>query len=174
MGFCNVLLALLSPRLYGYWHRPRKRLDPLHLIRIAVANDLTPILLVFGWFQNMTSIAGLMTWLGICVVRVHSNDPQFLKASLITGFHDTDLYPIPSWLERTRPRPQPPPVQSLPPTLRGMVRNHCDHSDPYLQWILCIPPGKLGYGGLRHELHPLDVRSDLVRRRQFRVEEQVC
>jgi amino acid permease len=31
----------------------------------------TSLFLVFGWFQNMTSIAGLLTWFGICVVRVH-------------------------------------------------------------------------------------------------------
>lgn len=33
---------------------------------------------VFGWFSNMTSIAGLMTWFGICVtyVRFHKGFKQ--------------------------------------------------------------------------------------------------
>jgi len=127
--------------------------------------------LVFGWFQNMTSIAGLMTWFGICLVRTHSDCSRALDAPLMKMFHTTDLHPIPSRLERPGPRPGPPPVQILPPTIRSMVWPRHDRSNPSLQWLLCIPPRKLGHGELRHELHTFDVRSDLVRRRKFRDEE---
>lgn len=170
MGLCNILFALLSPCVYGHQHRSRKRsVSP----DTAFANDSTLcLLLVFGWFQNMTSIAGLMTWLGICVVRV--TIPKKLNASLMMRIHDADLHPIPSRLERSRPRPEPPPIQILPSTLRGMVRHRHHRGNPFIQWLLCVPPRELGHGGFRHELHSFDVRSDLVRRREFRDEEQVC
>ena len=129
--------------------------------------------LVFGWFQNMTSIAGLLTWFGICIVRVHPDCSQAPGASMMTRFCNADLPPIPSWLESSRARPKPSPVQILPPTLRGVVWPRHNLSNPSPQWLLRIPPRELGHGGLRDELHTIDICSDIVWRREFRDEEQV-
>jgi hypothetical protein len=52
-----------------------------------------------------------------------------------------------------------------------MVWPHHDLRGPHLQWLLCIPPRKLGHSGLCHELHTIDVRSDLVLRRELLDEE---
>ncbi|KAI0801327.1 amino acid permease [Fomes fomentarius] len=41
---------------------------------------------VFGWFVNMTSIAGLMTWFGICVTYI-----RFYKGFKLQGFDRTTL-----------------------------------------------------------------------------------
>ena len=32
---------------------------------------------VFGWFANMTAVAGLMTWFGICVTYIRFYAGQF-------------------------------------------------------------------------------------------------
>ena len=54
-----------------------------------------------------------------------------------------------------------------------MVRSHRDLPDPPPQRLLRLPSGQLGHGDLHHLLHPVDVRPDLVRRREFRDEEQI-
>ncbi|KAJ6516211.1 amino acid permease [Mycena sanguinolenta] len=41
---------------------------------------------VFGWFSNMTSIAGLMTWFGICVTYI-----RFYKGMKAQGYDRTHL-----------------------------------------------------------------------------------
>ncbi|KAJ3553181.1 hypothetical protein NM688_g3751 [Phlebia brevispora] len=41
---------------------------------------------VFGWFANMTSIAGLMTWFGICFTYI-----RFYKGLKVQGFDRTKL-----------------------------------------------------------------------------------
>lgn len=41
---------------------------------------------VFGWFQNMTSVAGLMTWFGICVTYL-----RFYKGFKAQGFDRATL-----------------------------------------------------------------------------------
>ncbi|KAF7355037.1 Lysine-specific permease [Mycena sanguinolenta] len=41
---------------------------------------------VFGWFSNMTSIAGLMTWFGICVTYL-----RFYKGMKVQGYDRTQL-----------------------------------------------------------------------------------
>ena len=41
---------------------------------------------VFSWFQNMTAIAGLMTWFGICVTYI-----QFNKGFKAQGYNRKDL-----------------------------------------------------------------------------------
>ena len=121
----------------------------------------------------MTSIAGLLTWFGICIVRVHPDHSQALGASLVTRSRVADLPPVPSWLECSRARPKPSPIQITPPTLRGMVWPRHDFHNPPPQWLLCIPPRELGHSGLRDELHTIDICSDIVWRREFRDEEQV-
>ena len=71
MGLCDLLLALRSSRLYGYqlWTRERLVVPSLRETTIQKSNSAAST--VFGWLQNMTAIAGLMTWFGICVVRAH-------------------------------------------------------------------------------------------------------
>ena len=95
---------------------------------------------VFGWFQNMTANAGLMTWFGICVVRIHLHSfPAHIAPLTICGPSRTDLPPLPSWLERPRSRPEPPPIQILPPTLRRVVWPRVYLYNPHLQWIFRLP-----------------------------------
>ena len=98
-------------------------------MNVVLPNDLILSFSVFGWFQNMTSIAGMMTWFGICVVRVHSN--RLPTSMCVTnGEFLTDLSPVPSWLGGPRPSQKPPPIQVLSSTLRGMVRRGLDHRSP--------------------------------------------
>ena len=121
----------------------------------------------------MTSIAGLMTWFGICIVRILFHCFRAWSTSLTFEPSGADLPPVPGRLERSRSRPGPPPVQIFPSTLRGVVRSHHDRRDPPPQRFLRLHSGPLGHGDLYHVLHPSDVRPDLVCRREFRDEEQV-
>ena len=41
---------------------------------------------VFGWFQNMTAVAGLMTWFGIAITYI-----QFHKGFVAQGYDSRDL-----------------------------------------------------------------------------------
>src|SRR5271170_2715388 len=48
---------------------------------------------VFGWFANMTAVAGLMTWFGICVTYL-----RFYKGYTAQGL-DRRTLPYSSWLQ---------------------------------------------------------------------------
>jgi len=54
--------------------------------------------LVFNWFSNMTSIAGLLTWFGICITYL-----RFYKGMQAQGMDRTKLpyysrlQPFPAW-----------------------------------------------------------------------------
>jgi amino acid transporter len=48
---------------------------------------------VFQWFVNMTSIAGLMTWLGICITYI-----RFYQAMKVQGY-DRKTLPFTSRLQ---------------------------------------------------------------------------
>ena len=91
----------------------------------------------------MTAIAGLMTWFGICVVRIHFF-PLLLRLEYAVDTVpslDVDLHPVPSWLEGSRSRSKPPPIQIPPPTLRGMVWSRRDRPNRPPQWLFRLPSG---------------------------------
>lgn len=64
----------------------------------------------------MTSIAGLMTWFGISVVRI---TPHYIEPHA----EDTkDLHPIPRWVAKTRTGPQKFALQDVFTAIRCLVR----------------------------------------------------
>ena len=138
MGFCDIRFMLRSYRFHGHQVRPRKRSEPHRGDPHPTIQPFT--FSVFGWFQNMTAVAGLMTWFGIFVVCI---DFQYLRVKttpLTRRTLPTDVPPLPSRVGRPRSRSIPPPIQIPPPALRSMVRACIDRNNPPPQRVLRLPP----------------------------------
>jgi amino acid permease len=53
---------------------------PFFLTSLIVSTNATT---VFGWFSNMTSVAGLLLWMSICITLIRSV-PFFLSEYLLS------------------------------------------------------------------------------------------
>ncbi|KAF8174894.1 amino acid permease [Pholiota molesta] len=59
---------------------------PYVAVIVCSLSALLPTWLVFGWFQNLTAVAGLMTWFGICFIYI-----RFYKGMIAQGISRKSL-----------------------------------------------------------------------------------
>ena len=128
---------------------------------------------VFGWLANMTSIAGLMTWGGICVTYI-----RFYAGTKARGInrrtlpYTSRLQPYAAWYAAISCF-----IISLVGGASGTFHSQLD-IEPKLSYtvqrLVCFRPWEVGLSHLFHKLHPLYPFPVVVRWREVLEEMHTC